>query len=786
MNEEFQLYLAKWEDYLLVKVLLSKQLLDLATLKEIYQESHSTANQDIKLGRLLLKKRLIKDMDYVKAMASVREYAKSLYESKDEQLQQELLQIKNMLLEGSQESQKTLMLSPSYDEEDQDNVTALNNVVQPQPNAGQTNVMQKEDDQDDSHHGQNQNEPSYPDKKFSSYEIIEEIARGGMGIVYKAKQLNLNRIVALKVLLTGGVATPTEIKRFRQEAEIAGSLQHPYIVSIYEVGEYNHYHYFTMDYIPGDTLKVHIKKHSRKKNLFKILVKISEALQYAHEHNVIHRDIKPSNIIVTPEWEPKLTDFGLAKRIDETSDIPEEGHTLGTPFYLSPEQARGDKNIDGRTDIYSMGVILYEILTGQVPFRSNTLMELYNRIMNEDPVSPRRINNRIDKNISTICLKAMSKEPEERYQTAQELADDLTRYLKGEPIIARPPSQLKKIFQYLKKNPYKVMKNSIITLCLTILTIFGIVFFSNSNSKFIYTYDVYETLESIQVDLLKEKDHQNEQFKNNSKSKFDRFKSRFPDKNLITNAFLSEKGKLKKQYRIEWNIVYGLMCLKFHNYKEAETTYKDLKNDDEAYGYYGLGMTSLGRDNSNGQNTKSNFITGNISYFDNAIKIAEKNNRNLWNAYMQRSFIKNSMENTSDNKDLETALYNRTSTLNNIKDKIMKLELDNTFKTLSEEKQNEVINEIVVLCNEMLWNYSDIDESEDILLYRAKIYKIARKYKRATRDILCYEEIAGSNKNEIKKEKDLLFKLISQDNNISSKEKENLKKYLNRNVSNKK
>lgn len=793
MNEEFQLYLAKWEDYLLVKVLLSKQLLDLATLKEIYQESHSTTNQDIRLGRLLLKKRLIKDMDYVKAMASVREYAKSLYENKDEQLQQEVLQIKQILMGGSQESQKTLILNPSYDEDNQDNVTALNNnVVQSQNNAGQTNVVQKDYDQDDSHQGQEQkqNEPSYPDKKFSSYEIIEEIARGGMGIVYKAKQLNLNRIVALKVLLTGGVATPTEIKRFRQEAEIAGSLQHPYIVSIYEVGEYNHYHYFTMDYIPGDTLKVHIKKHSRKKNLFKILVKISEALQYAHEHNVIHRDIKPSNIIVTPEWEPKLTDFGLAKRIDEKSDIPEEGHTLGTPFYLSPEQARGDKNIDGRTDIYSMGVILYEILTGQVPFRSNTLMELYNRIMNEDPVSPRRINKRIDKNISTICLKAMSKEPEERYQTAQELADDLSRYLKGEPIIARPPSQFKRIIQYIKKNSQKVIKNSITLLCLTILTIVAIWYFFYNDSKLLYEYDSYEQLEKIQVDLLRVKDNPKKDLEN-----FKRFVGRFPKKVLKkeSNLLDDEKDKIEKQYRIAWYTVYGLICLKFHQYEKAKEMYKHLQQYDEAYGYYGLGMVVVfEKVNSTNPTIKERATKDAVGYFDKAIEIAKKKNRNLWDASMQYCILKNNIESETENINFETAVQQKISILSSIPARIEQLESNST---ISKEEKNEGINDIVALCNEMLWTYFDTDNNDDsiekILLNRAKIYRIAKQYGRAVRDINFDEEIvisnvSSQNKNDIQKEKLTIENTIEKDEKIDSEAKKNFKKLINKNTSNKK
>jgi len=779
MNEEFQLYLTKWEDYLLIKVLLSKELLDLATLKEIYQESHSVSNQDIRLGRLLLKKRLIKDMDYVKAMASVREYAKEVYENGNQQLQQELLQIQQIMESGAHEQQKTVMIDQSYAQSNQNNFPVTENIVQTndaQINVVQTTVAQQEADQDDSHCVHNQNEPSYPDKKFSSYEILGEIARGGMGIVYKAKQLNLNRIVALKVLLTGGVATPTEIKRFRQEAEIAGSLQHPYIVSIYEVGEYNHYHYFTMDYIPGDTLKVHIKKHSRRKNLLKILVKISEALQYAHEHNIIHRDIKPSNIIVTPEWEPKLTDFGLAKRIDEKSDIPEEGHTLGTPFYLSPEQARGDKNIDGRTDIYSMGVILYEILTGQVPFRSNTLMELYNRIMNEEPISPRRINKRIDKNISTICLKAMSKDPDERYQTAQELADDLSRYLKGEPILAKAPSQFKKIVSYTKKNPKKVIKNAVLFLCLTILIVGLLLFFPTSN---VIDENFYTRLEDIHIKLL--------QYNQDAGKNKDNFNDFIEKNRLVSLAKDSLHPNSKNNFSnnnqlIDNGIIYGLACLTYHQYDEAKKNFQKLKEYDVAYGYYWLGMVALVKSTLDDPNIKSNATNDAIFNFDKAIQSVNPQHngelRSLWNAYMQRSFISNGLNNSKDgDRDLlSEAVRLKTEIIKNIKDIKEQLESNK----MSEEQQNENTNRGIRLCNEILWNYLDTTNNsdiEEILLYRAKFYRIAKKYKPAKRDIELCAKIALDKsdfqyQSEIQQEKKFIEQL-NKDSNKDSKQKEN-------------
>ncbi|NUM35951.1 MAG: protein kinase [Candidatus Brocadiae bacterium] len=265
-------------------------------------------------------------------------------------------------------------------------------------------------------------------KQFGNYLILEEIARGGMGIVYRAQDIRSKKIVALKVLLSGFSAGSTEIKRFYREAELTAQLNHPNIVKVLDIGEQGGYHYFCMDYIEGTTMSRLIEEKSPLRNLVVIIIKIAKALYTAHQKKVIHRDIKPSNILLNIEGEPYLTDFGLAKSLDK-STMTQSGTVMGTPFYMSPEQVKGQK-VNFLSDIYSLGVILYQCITGNLPFQAQVLSELYRKILEEEPFAPRQSNPKITPFLEQICLKAMEKEQKYRYQNAMLMAKDLERYLK--------------------------------------------------------------------------------------------------------------------------------------------------------------------------------------------------------------------------------------------------------------------------------------------------------------------------------------------------------------------
>ncbi len=444
---DFHKYLEEREDTILAKVLVALNLLDPKIIRQVYEEMKQSHSQEpCKLGQMLLRKRLLSINDYTKAIAIVRQQAQILYQKTLE----------------SQEAQTARLERKLPDEvalqKQNPTETTRENISFPR----EKNTPEKV------------SSPVKNAVRFGSYEVIEEIARGGMGIVYKARQLHLNRIVALKVLLAGGAASETEIQRFRREAEAAGSLQHPNIVSIYEIGEENNHHYFTMDFIEGPTLQTLIKKKTRRKVLLQIMEKVARAMAHAHQRGIIHRDIKPSNIIVSAENEPKITDFGLAKKLDANTMLTESGATLGTPYYMAPEQTQGLKEIDGRADIYSMGVILYEILSGRLPFNAGTLVELYHKIVEEDPILPSRLNRKVDKEIELVCLKAMEKEPARRYQTASDLAEDLSRYLKGEAVSAKRANPAHRFLRKIHRNKNFLWIAGAMSLLIALILLFFI------------------------------------------------------------------------------------------------------------------------------------------------------------------------------------------------------------------------------------------------------------------------------------------------------------------------
>jgi tRNA A-37 threonylcarbamoyl transferase component Bud32 len=286
---------------------------------------------------------------------------------------------------------------------------------------------------------------------FGDYELLEVIAHGGMGVVYKARQVSLNRLVALKMILRGELATPRDVARFRAEAEAAANLDHPHIVPIYEVGEHDGQQYYAMRYIEGTSLARRPRATARQEAALVAIV--ARAIYHAHQHGILHRDLKPSNILVDSAGTPYVADFGLAKRVDAEGSLTESGALVGTPHYMAPEQAAGRKDLTVAADVYSLGGVLYERLTGQTPFHGETALEILRQVRDMEPPRPSSVIPGLNRDLETICLKCLEKDPAKRYGSAEAFADDLECWLRGEPIQARPVGQAERLWRWCKRNP---------------------------------------------------------------------------------------------------------------------------------------------------------------------------------------------------------------------------------------------------------------------------------------------------------------------------------------------
>src|SRR5882672_1886620 len=306
--------------------------------------------------------------------------------------------------------------------------------------------------------------PRFSDSPFQSvpmlgelgdYELLEEIGRGGQGVVFRARQKSLNRTVALKVISLGQWASKAHLKRFRREAEAAASLDHPCIVPIYEVGERDGSCYFSMKFVEGGQLDEVVRREPMPiRGAVQLTATVARTVHYAHEHGILHRDIKPGNILLDAKGEPHLTDFGLARLVESESTVTRTLEVLGTPSYMAPEQAAGNNTkVTNTTDVYGLGAVLYQLLTGHPPFAGGATYETIRLLLDTEPRQPRLLNPKIDRDLSTICLKCLEKDPQRRYSSSLAVAEDLEHWLKHEPIRARRTGIVTRGSKWVRRNP---------------------------------------------------------------------------------------------------------------------------------------------------------------------------------------------------------------------------------------------------------------------------------------------------------------------------------------------
>ena len=318
--------------------------------------------------------------------------------------------------------------------------------------------------------------PGQPD--IPGYEIFETLGEGGMGVVYKARQLGLNRLVALKMIIGGSHARTDLLARFRIEAEAVARLRHPNILQIYDIGEVDGLPFVSLELLEGGGLDDRLAGTPQPgRSGSELVATLARAIHAAHQAGIIHRDLKPSNVLFTADGVPKITDFGLAKRLESDSQQTETGQIMGTPSYMAPEQARGQtKDVGPSADVYALGAILYEILTGRPPFKGETPIDTVRQVIDNDPVSPSRLVPRIARDLETICLKCLHKEPQKRYDSAQDLADDLDRYRDGKPIKARPTPAWERGFKWSRRRPLTAASSGLGLVAFLGLTVGAIVF----------------------------------------------------------------------------------------------------------------------------------------------------------------------------------------------------------------------------------------------------------------------------------------------------------------------
>jgi peroxiredoxin/tetratricopeptide (TPR) repeat protein len=310
-------------------------------------------------------------------------------------------------------------------------------------------------------------------REFGDYELLQEVARGGMGVIFKAHQKSLNRIVALKMILSAHLASPEQVRRFHTEAEEAGNLDHPNIVPIYQVGQEGGQHYYTMKFIEGGSLAEQISRLRRDpRAAARLVATAARAVHYAHQRGLLHRDLKPANILLDAEGQPHITDFGLVKHMGGPATT-QSGAIVGTPAYMAPEQAAARRDLSVAVDVYALGAILYELMTGRPPFQADSPLDTLLLVMEQEPARPRSLDPHVNLDLETICLKCLEKDPQRRYASAARLADDLERYLAGEPILARPVSRVERTVKWVRRRPAAAAMLAVCGLAALVLALGG-------------------------------------------------------------------------------------------------------------------------------------------------------------------------------------------------------------------------------------------------------------------------------------------------------------------------
>ncbi len=301
--------------------------------------------------------------------------------------------------------------------------------------------------------------------KVAGYEILDVLGRGGMGVVYKAREVKGSRLVALKMILAGGHAEKQELARFRTEARAIARLQHPNIVRLYEIGESEGHPFFTLELLEAGSLKDKLDGVPWPPRKAARLVRtLAKAIHHAHERDIIHRDLKPANVLLAADGAPKITDFGLARQLDTSGCQTPSDAVLGTPSYMAPEQAGQAKQVGPAADVYALGAILYELLTGQPPFQGDTSLDIIMQVVADDPVSPRLLRPNLPGDLETICLRCLQKAPTERYPSARALANDLGRFCADEPVRAKRRRPWDAATQWVRRNPAIAILIAVIAL----------------------------------------------------------------------------------------------------------------------------------------------------------------------------------------------------------------------------------------------------------------------------------------------------------------------------------